>query len=169
MFVDVNRISGKGLLLDDSTELDENLLVEDDSFFLDNVYYNIFFKKDTNQIKVKGNIRTSISLHCVYCLESFELKINSEFDIILFPIGLIQVDNSALNPDDMEYIFYESDRIDLDKILMEQVNLFIPYNPVCSPNCLGLCPNCGINLNHQRCHCEKPVNDMSLFFDKSKR
>ena len=37
--------------------------------------------------------------------------------------------STALEDEDMEYIFYENDQIDLEKILVEQVNLFIPFKP----------------------------------------
>lgn len=169
MFIDINRISGKGLLLDDMVELDPNLLIEDDSYFLEALDYNIFFKREGRQIKAKGRIITSVSLRCVNCLENFELKIDSKFDIILFPVNQIEINNISLNPDDMEYIFYEGDRVDLSKILMEQVNLFIPYNPICSPDCKGICPNCGMNLNYEKCKCENPINEVNFVFSKLKR
>jgi len=169
MYIDVNQIGGKGLLLDDSLELDENLLVEEDSFFLDDVEYNVFLKREGNQINARGRIRTAVSLQCVTCLENYELKINSKFDIILFPIDLIEMTNAALNPEEMEYIFYEGERVDLTKILVEQVNLFIPFNPQCSPDCRGICANCGMNLNYNKCKCENSLNEVSFLFDKIKR
>lgn len=169
MLIDINRISGTGLSLDDSVELDPNLLIEDDSFFLEDLDYNIFFKREGSQIKAKGRIATSISLKCVSCLENFELKIDSKFDIVLFPVNQIDINNISLNPDDMEYIFYEGDKIDLAKILMEQVNLFIPYNPVCSTDCKGICPNCGMNLNYEKCKCENPLGEVNFAFSKLKR
>ncbi|MCK4760939.1 MAG: DUF177 domain-containing protein [Candidatus Aminicenantes bacterium] len=168
MLVDINKISGKGLLLDDSVELDENMLIEDGSFFLGDIAYNIFLKREGSQVKAKGRIITSVSLLCVYCLEQFEMKINSKFDIILFPGDLVDL-NKALNPDEMEYIFYEGDKIDLSKILMEQVNLFIPFNPMCSPDCKGICPNCGINLNYHQCKCENSLNSMNFLFNNITR
>ncbi len=168
MFIDVKRISGKGLSLDDSVELDENLLIEEDSYFLENVDYHIFLKREGSQIKAKGRVKTMISLRCVSCLENFELKVNSRFDIILFPVNRGAMNSTALNPEDMEYIFYEGDQIDLEKILMEQVNLFIPFNPICSPACKGICPNCGQNLNYHKCQCENSLSDLNFLFDKLK-
>lgn len=167
MFIDVNRISQKGMVLDDSIELDESSLIEEYSYFLDSVNYRILFKRDGEQIKAKGRIKTMISLRCVGCLDDFDLRVDSQFDIILFPANLVAMSNAALSPDEMEYIFYEGDRIDLAKILMEQVNLFIPFNPFCNPNCKGMCPNCGANLNYDRCQCERPQNELNLFFGKA--
>jgi uncharacterized metal-binding protein YceD (DUF177 family) len=169
MHIDINKIGAKGLLLEDSVDLDDYLLIEEESFFLDGVDYTVYFTREKDKIRARGQIRTVLSLRCVDCLENFELKVNSRFDIILFPVYLIRAEEKALSSEEMEYIFYDGEEIDLEKILLEQVNLFIPFNPVCSPDCKGICPNCGANLNYERCQCEHSINDMSLLFDKLKR
>ena len=169
MLIDTKRITEKGLLLEDSMELDSNLLIEEDSYFLDDVDYYINFKLESdNKISAKGKIKTLVSLRCIRCLENFEFNIRSKFDIILFPANLIETSNLSLNPDDMEYIFYEGDKIDFTKILIEQVNLFIPYNPVCNSGCKGICPNCGMNLNDEKCRCDSS-NEIDVLFGKIKR
>jgi uncharacterized protein len=169
MYIEVEEIGSKGLVLNDRVALDENQLIEEESFFVEEIDYVIHLSREGKQIKAKGNINTMVSLPCVKCLEPFDLKIDSDFDIILFPVELIEITNSSLNPEDMEYIFFDGDRIDLAKILMEQVNLFIPYKPLCSPNCKGLCPYCGINLNYESCLCEDSPNEVNFLFDKIKR
>jgi uncharacterized protein len=169
MYIDINKIGAKGLLLEDSVELDDYQLIEEESFFLDGVDYTVYFTRDKDKVRARGQIRTVLSLRCVDCLENYELKVNSRFDIILFPVYLIKDVDKTLSSEDMEYIFFDGEEIDLQKILMEQVNLFIPFNPVCSPGCKGICPNCGVNLNYEKCQCEYPTTDMSLLFNKYKR
>ena len=169
MYIDINKIGAKGLLLEDSVELDDYLLIEEESFFLDGVDYTVYFTRDKDKVRARGKIRTVLSLRCVDCLENFELKVNSRFDIVLFPVYLVKAEDSALTSEEMEYIFFNGEEIDLEKIIMEQVNLFLPFNPVCSPGCKGICPNCGVNLNYERCQCEDPRTDMSLLFNKFKR
>jgi len=169
MFIDTNKISEKGLIVSDRVSLDETLLIEENAFSLDDLQYHILFKRDGDQIKAKGNIKTLISLRCVRCLDNFDLKVDSNFDIILFPINLVNPVNNSINSDEMEYIFYEDNRIDLIKILIEQINLFIPYNPICKPDCKGICPNCGVNLNHGKCKCENSSKELNFVFNKIKR
>ena len=98
------------------------------------------FKRQNQRIQAQGNIKTAISLVCVRCLEQFELKIHSRFDIILFPKEMVEQRSAALDEEDLEYIFYENDQIDLEKILVEQVNLFIPFKPVCKLRLQGHLP-----------------------------
>ncbi len=169
MFIDTNKISEKGLIVSDRVNLDENLLIEENGFFLDDLKYHILFKRDGDRIKAKGNIKTLISLRCVKCLDDYDLKVDSNFDIILFPINLVEYENNSISSDEMEYIFYEDNRIDLIKILIEQINLFVPYNPICKPDCKGICPNCGVNLNHGKCKCENSSKELNFVFNKIKR
>lgn len=170
MKLDVNEIKRKGLLVEDTINPDDSLLIEDDSYFNDVIRFSVQFTKiEGNKIKAKGNVRTRIFLRCVKCLETFDYKINSDFDVIFFPSDFADFESSSLKGEELEYIFYEDDEIDLKRVLLEQINLFIPVNPICSSKCKGICPNCGSNLNKEVCKCENPVKDVKLLFDKLKR
>ncbi|MFW6598339.1 YceD family protein [Propionibacteriaceae bacterium Y2011] len=41
----------------------------------------------------------------------------------------------------------EGDLFDLEPLLRDQVVLDLPFQPVCRDDCLGLCPDCGVDLN----------------------
>jgi uncharacterized protein len=43
-------------------------------------------------------------------------------------------------------------------VLIEQLQLNIPMKPLCRPDCAGLCPTCGADLNQTRCACAKSVD-----------
>jgi uncharacterized protein len=169
MIINVNKISDSGYALNDTVDIDNSQLLEDESFFLEGIDYQIFFKRQNQRIQAQGKIRTAISLVCVRCLEQFELRINSSFDIILFPKELVDQRSTALEDEDLEYIFYENDQIDLEKILSEQVNLFIPFKPVCKAECKGICPSCGASLNRGACACDQEKNEIKFLFEKVKR
>jgi uncharacterized protein len=169
MIINVNKISDKGYALNDTIEIDNSQLLEDDSYFLEGIDFQIFFKRQDQRIQAQGMIKTAISLVCVRCLEPFELKINSRFDIILFPKEMVDQRSTALEDEELEYIFYENDQIDLEKILVEQVNLFIPFKPVCRAECKGICPGCGANLNRGACPCDQAKNEIKFMFEKVKR
>jgi uncharacterized protein len=71
-------------------------------------------------------------------------------------------DELHLNLDDTEIAFFEGDGLFLADILAEQVNLALPMKVICSPDCRGLCPHCGANLNNEECRCEKNGSDARL-------
>lgn len=169
MHIEIDKIDSKGLVLNDRAAADKDLLVEEDGAFLEDIDYNIHLSREKEKIRAKGNMHTTVSIPCARCLEPIELKIDSPIDIILLPAQLIELTGETLGEEDLEYIFFEGKSIDVTKILMEQVNLLIPVKPVCSPSCRGLCPQCGVNLNHEQCHCERSVNDINILFDNIKR
>lgn len=168
MFIEVNKISPKGLLVTDNVMLDRSLLLETDSFFSTEAEYEIQLTRDGNQVRARGHIRTTLTVPCVSCLEHVELPIDSSFDIILFPVSLVDVThtNTALEDGDMEYIFFDGDRIDIEKILLEQVNLAIPEKPLCKEDCNGLCPQCGKNMNYEMCECENSFGEVNFLLHK---
>ena len=43
--------------------------------------------------------------------------------------------------------------IDLDPDIREEIILDYPIKPLCKPDCKGLCPKCGKNLNEGGCTC----------------
>ncbi|MDQ1353603.1 MAG: hypothetical protein QG657_3909 [Acidobacteriota bacterium] len=169
MQIEIDRIDSKGLVLDDKVALDENLLIEEEGSFLEDIDYSMYLSRENEKIRVKGNIHTVVSIPCVRCLEPFDFKIDSPFSITLLPGQAIELTSESLGQDDMDYSFYEGNSIDVAKILMEQVNLFIPIKPVCTPSCRGLCPHCGVNFNREHCQCESSHNEISYLFENIKR
>lgn len=169
MIINVSKISDKGYALNDTLDIDNAQLLEEGSFFLEGVAYQARFQRQDRRIRAQGTIRTAISLVCVRCLEQFELKVHSRFDIILFPKDMVEARSTALDEDELEYIFYDNDQIDMEKILTEQVNLFVPFKPVCKADCKGICPGCGANLNHGACPCDQARNEIKFLFEKVKR
>lgn len=44
-------------------------------------------------------------------------------------------------------LFVVDEHIDLDPPMRDAIVLELPFTPLCRPDCLGLCPECGFNLN----------------------
>ncbi len=47
------------------------------------------------------------------------------------------------------------DELDLEPLARDTVLLELPLAPLCSPDCRGLCPQCGTNWNLTSCDCTK--------------
>jgi len=167
MLIDVNKIGLQGLMVQDSIILDGKNLSEEDSSFLDPVAFAIQFIPEGRQINARGKIKTRLSLRCVSCLEHYETTIDSSFEVILFPVQFFEAKhtNAPLAPEEMDFIFFNGKEIDLDQLLTEQVNLLIPYNPVCKEGCKGICAYCGKNQNNEPCDCNKKHKETSNIFD----
>jgi len=112
---------------------------------------------------LKGNVKTTLRLTCVRCLNDFSFPISSSFDLTLSPLKKAPTEEEIeLKEEDMESNFFEGGEIHLSEIACEQVFLEIPYKPLCHEDCRGLCPVCGKDLNLSACHCA-PEGSESAF------
>ena len=64
----------------------------------------------------------------------------------------------ALKPEpgaeeEMSCEYLVDDRLDTDRLASDAVVLAMPVQVVCRPDCAGLCPRCGANLNEGPCGC----------------
>ena len=64
-------------------------------------------------------------------------------------------DEELIDPDDRLYFPVEEKSIDISKNIRDLIHLEITINPVCDPNCRGLCLKCGTNLNNSKCRCQE--------------
>ena len=49
--------------------------------------------------------------------------------------------------------------VDLTEDVREELLLAVPSCFYCSPDCRGICPMCGANLNHETCSCDKNLSE----------
>ena len=97
--------------------------------------------------------------------ESFDLHL----DTVKFPIDLNINDGSdgeyeiAIDYDDTKYshediVLLEDDEVDLGDLARTAFILDMDTKFLCAPDCKGLCPGCGVNLNFESCRCKKEVD-----------
>lgn len=63
-----------------------------------------------------------------------------------------------LSDEELDLYSYEGESIDLEPLLREQLILAVPFAPLCREECKGLCPQCGIDRNQERCTCTPPID-----------
>lgn len=56
-------------------------------------------------------------------------------------------------PEEGESYPLAHDEIDLEPLARETVMLELPQAPLCQEDCLGLCPECGVDRNEGTCSC----------------
>lgn len=83
------------------------------------------------QVKARAILHTE----CVRCLTNLQQLLEVDFPE-LYAFNDRSVSESGM-------ILPEDGFIDLAPLLREYMFLAIPINPLCSPNCKGLCPVCG--------------------------
>jgi uncharacterized protein len=111
-------------------------------------------------IRVQGDLATTLELPCARCLEPVAQKVARQFDLLYRPLGT-DAGNEELSVTaaEAEIGYYQGEGLVLGDTLREQVLLAVPLKVVCREDCKGLCPTCGKNRNVESCSCAPPLGD----------
>lgn len=92
---------------------------------------------------VQGEFSGNTTLECVRCLKEFEQPLHGAFTELYAFTRKSMSESGLLMP--------ESGQIDLAPLLREYALLEVPIKALCKPDCRGLCPECGQDLNVRDC------------------
>ncbi len=111
-------------------------------------------------IRLRGRLATGLELQCARCLEPVKQDVQREFELLYRPVGTdAGRDELSVTDAEAEIGYYQGDGLLLEDVLREQVLLALPLKVTCRPDCKGLCPQCGKNLNQEQCSCSTEVED----------
>ena len=111
-------------------------------------------------IRVRAKFDGRFELLCARCLEPSEQDLKGEFDLIFRPSSVdARTGERAISEAETEIGYYEESGLVLEDVVREQVLLSLPDRLLCKPDCKGLCPQCGQNLNEASCHCDNTTSD----------
>ncbi len=112
--------------------------------FLNPVVFQGVVNFKENIYNLAGEITTQLRLKCGRCVEDvvYDVKQSVEENYTLKDIT------------DEDIIKLDKDVLDLTELVNESIYLSVPYKVLCKESCLGLCPQCGSNLNISKCQCE---------------
>jgi len=91
---------------------------------------------------------------CVQCLADFEQSLEIDFTELYAFTSNSLTESGLYVP--------ENGLLDLAPLIWDEMFLAIPISPVCKPDCKGLCPICGENLNETICHHKEESIDLRL-------
>lgn len=105
-------------------------------------------------VRITGTITGSVKGPCARCLEVFgrELSISFRSDFIDSEY-FNESAEAEISQDELDADVLPEEPIDIADVVREQIVLAEPERQVCSPECKGLCSNCGANLNLGECGC----------------
>lgn len=107
------------------------------------------------EVIAKGVLSGDVELQCSRCLKNFPLRISSQVNVIYEPAkDISRGEQHELKSEELDTVFYTGDMFDTDDLLREQLILNLPMKPLCAPDCKGICPQCGIDLNVSGCDCK---------------
>jgi uncharacterized protein len=138
-------------------------------------------RKVDEVVVVNGSIDTYVRLVCSRCANPFQMTMRPNFsslfckDPVMAGVAHLEqpgkpagqnkgfarhahdASQDALIAEgrDLDITYLCEDTIDLKELLMEQLQLQVPFQPLCDQECKGMCANCGADLNVGRCACAK--------------
>ena len=96
---------------------------------------------------LEGDARATITEQCSRCLRSIETPVETHFaEQYYSTIDVVSGDQQEAAPPDTKRIGSDF-WIDLTPLLREELILATPVAALCRPDCAGLCPVCGEDLN----------------------
>lgn len=105
------------------------------------IRYSIRVSDAGDSLVAHGVLRADLIAVCARCAETFKLTVcEPSFSVV----------REILNKDEA---------IDLTPDIRESIILAFPTNPLCAPECRGLCSRCGTNLNKKQCQCANSSKD----------
>ncbi|WP_263368026.1 YceD family protein [Edaphobacter bradus] len=115
---------------------------------------------DVNDIRLRAGYKGDFEILCARCVEPVPQALSGEFDLLFRPA---EVDENpgehAITPEETEIGYYQGSGLLLEDVVREQVLLSLPSRTLCKPDCKGLCPRCGQNLNNATCSCGESPSD----------
>ncbi|HLG21982.1 MAG TPA: DUF177 domain-containing protein [Candidatus Manganitrophaceae bacterium] len=120
-------------------------------------------KLNQNEVYIRGALSANLLSECSRCLKKFADPIQSDFHVDYVPESAISVqDEHELVPQDLDLHFYKEECIEVNDVIQGQLHLAAPMRPLCKPDCQGLCPHCGEDLNQKQCDCPKEPVDFRM-------
>ncbi len=110
---------------------------------------------DAGMIRLTACVSAAVHTRCARC--NRPLVLDKEVDV---DFALVHGQQDAVERDDI--IALDSDRVDVDGIVVPELILNMDMAVLCDEDCKGLCPTCGKDLNEGDCGCRKKAVDPRL-------
>lgn len=102
----------------------------------------------SGEIVVRGRVEGSLRQQCRRCLKDVQGRLHEELTLVFEPSGAPEEDDG-----DVRTFDERAGELDLSGPVREELILAIDPYVVCDPECKGLCPRCGADLNVETCDC----------------
>ncbi|WP_197513828.1 DUF177 domain-containing protein [Mycobacterium sp. E2462] len=93
-------------------------------------------------VLVTGTVTAPTSGECARCLTAVDGRVQVAItELFAYPNSTTE---ATTEDDEVGHIV--DDKINLEQSIIDAVGLELPFSPTCTPDCPGLCPECGVAL-----------------------
>lgn len=121
---------------------------------------SVTFMRTDKGILVSADLHCSVAARCSRCLIEVTYPVALAFQEEYWPTADASTGEMLPPPDDPDaFLIDPHQTLDLTEALRQYRVMAEPMQPLCKPDCLGLCPRCGYNLNQGPCGCPRQEID----------
>lgn len=121
---------------------------------------SVRFTRTVSGVLADVEARGTVTTQCTRCLMPATLSIEVRFRDEFHSKIEVNTGMALPTPDEEDPFFIdESHLLDLEEAIREYALLELPMQTLCKPDCKGLCPNCGADLNAGDCGCPSEETD----------
>lgn len=106
-------------------------------------------------VTLRGQVCGDYTDLCDRCGEMCTAHITAELCFTL-------VSTMANDEERDDFLVIPDKKLDIDRVVLEELILALPTKHLCSDDCRGFCSGCGANLNRQACTCSEDDGDPRL-------
>jgi uncharacterized protein len=111
-------------------------------------------------VLVTADLRGVEREQCSRCLRDIEVPLEISFAEEFFASTEPRTGAALPPPEDAEAFRIDGEQmLSLDEAVRQYWTATAPIQPLCRPDCLGLCPRCGKDLNEGPCGCKQDVDE----------
>jgi uncharacterized protein len=125
--------------------------------FAGEVQVEAALEKTGAQMYLQASIATVARFVCDRCACVFDAPVASSYHMFYVWDGMEA--DSRLDPSEVQVLPHGLGIIDIAEDVRQTVVLAVPLKLLCRPDCRGLCPRCGTDLNKGECHCIESERD----------
>lgn len=96
---------------------------------------------------ITGDARATVSQECARCLRPVGSPVEAHFAEQYYATLSVETGSAMPEPPRDAKTIGSDFMVDLTLLIREEVILATPVAPLCRPDCKGLCPACGLDLN----------------------
>lgn len=139
----------------------DDLALDDSDFHLiDEVKVEGRTRRAGNEVELNGRLNTQVEAPCARCLKPVRWAIETEFSERFVPaVSWRSEELHELSQDDLDLAVFDGEAVNIDEVVREEILLAVPGHLLCSEECKGLCPVCGVDRNSNSCQCESKSSD----------
>ncbi len=154
MRIEVDRIEEPGGKFAQAYEADSLPLDDQDVRLTAPAEVRGRISRSGKEVELRGHLDSRAEAPCSRCLKPVELPIHAEFAERFVPaVSWREEEQHELQEEDLNLAVFDGEAIEIDDLVREEILLAIPAQVLCSDDCKGLCPDCGIDRNTGSCQC----------------